>query len=56
MIKGVGRVRARVLWNAGLRGIESVRRAPLAQLERMLGPKLAKTIKEAKLKDIREKV
>jgi helicase len=56
MIKGVGRARARMLWKSKLRSVEEVRKAPIQLLQELLGPRLAKTIKEAKLKEIREEV
>ncbi len=47
-LEGVGRVRARVLFNAGLRTLDDLRRAPLEQLIGLplIGPKVAKRIKD----------
>jgi len=47
-IKGIGRVRARVLYNSGLTGIAEIKRAPLQRLVALplIGPHLAKSIKE----------
>ncbi len=47
-LKGVGRVRARVLYNAGLKNLGDLKRAPFEKLTilPMIGPKLAKSIKE----------
>jgi len=47
-LKGIGRVRARVLYNSGLTGIAEIKRAPLQRLVALplIGPHLAKSIKE----------
>ena len=47
-IKGIGRVRARILYNAGFKGVEDLRRAPLERLMEVpnIGSKLAMKIKE----------
>jgi len=47
-LDGVGRVRARVLYNAGLRSVEDLKRAPLPKLTGLplIGPRLAQKIKE----------
>ena len=47
-LKGIGRVRARVLYNSGLTGIAEIKRAPLQRLVALplIGPRLAKSIKE----------
>jgi len=44
-LKGVGRVRARMLHTSGLRGLEDLRRIPQASLERIMGPGVARQIK-----------
>jgi helicase len=44
-LKGVGRVRARMLYSSGLRSLEELRRVPQASLERIIGPKVARQIK-----------
>jgi helicase len=47
-LEGVGRVRARLLYNSGLRSVDDVKRAPLRKLTGLplIGPRLAKKIKE----------
>ena len=47
-LKGIGRMRGRMLFNAGLRAIEDLKRASIPQLTSipLIGPQLAKTIKE----------
>lgn len=45
-IKGVGRVRARMLYNNGITSIAEVGRAPIEQLTKLLGPNVAKRVKE----------
>jgi len=47
-LKGVGRVRGRILYNARLRTIEDVKHAPIGKLTSLplIGPRLAKKIKE----------
>ena len=47
-LKGIGRIRARVLFNSGLTGIAELKRAPLQRLVALplIGPRLAKSIKE----------
>jgi helicase len=47
-LKGIGRVRARVLYNSGLTGISELKRAQLQRLVALplIGPRLAKSIKE----------
>lgn len=47
-LQGIGRVRARVLYNAGYKSIAELRRAPLRRLVEipLIGPKLARLIKE----------
>lgn len=47
-LKGIGRVRAQVLYNSGLTTPAKLKRAPLRQLTSLplIGAKLAKTIKE----------
>ena len=45
-LRGVGRVRARILWNHGLKRLDDLRKVPLETLERVLGPKVAREIKE----------
>jgi helicase len=47
-LEGIGRVRARILYNAGLRTIEDLKRATISRLMELplIGPKIAKSIKE----------
>jgi helicase len=47
-LEGVGRARARVLYNSGLRSVDDVKRAPLRKLTGLplIGPRLAQKIKE----------
>jgi helicase len=46
VLKGVGRVRARTLYNNGLRKLDDLRKVPLESLERIISPKIAREIKE----------
>ncbi|MCX6814590.1 MAG: DEAD/DEAH box helicase [Candidatus Aenigmarchaeota archaeon] len=46
VLRGVGRVRARTLYNSGLRKLDDLRKIPLESLERIIGPKVAREIKE----------
>ncbi|MFH0956757.1 MAG: helicase-related protein, partial [Candidatus Aenigmatarchaeota archaeon] len=43
-LKGIGRVRARSLYNNGYRTLESLRGAPLTSLANILGPNIAKDV------------
>jgi helicase len=47
-LQGIGRVRAKVLYNSGFKSAASLKVAPLARLVEipLIGPRLAKTIKE----------
>ncbi len=47
-LDGIGRARARILYNSGLRSLEDVKRAPLGKLTGLplIGPRLAQKIKE----------
>jgi helicase len=45
-IKNVGRVRARLLFNAGYGTIKEVKKAPLSELSPLLGKKVAQSIKQ----------
>jgi helicase len=47
-LEGIGRVRARILYNSGLRTIKDLKETPLQKLISLplIGPKLAKKIKE----------
>jgi helicase len=47
-LEGIGRVRARILFNSGLRTVEALKTAPIEKLTNLplIGPKLAKKIKE----------
>jgi len=47
-LEGIGRVRARILYNAGLKTLDDLKKAPIGQLTSLplIGPKLAKKIKD----------
>ena len=47
-LRGIGRVRARVLYNSGFTTVASLKRAPVGRLVEipLIGPRLAKVIKE----------
>jgi helicase len=47
-LEGIGRVRARILHNAGLRMLDDLKKAPIDQLTSLplIGPKIAKKIKD----------
>lgn len=47
-LEGIGRVRARTLYNAGLKTLDDLKKAPIEQLTSLplIGPKLAKKIKD----------
>ena len=45
-VKGIGRVRARKLYNLNIRNIGDLRKAPLERLERILGKKTALKVKQ----------
>jgi helicase len=47
-LEGVGRVRGRIIYNAGYKTIEDIKHAPLDDLTNLplIGPRLAKKIKE----------
>ncbi len=47
-LKGIGRVRARILYNSGLKTLKDLKTAPIEKLTSLpsIGPKLAKNIKE----------
>ena len=47
-LQGVGRVRGRIMFNAGFQTIEAIKHAPLEDLTNLplIGPRLAKKIKE----------
>ncbi|NOX71509.1 MAG: DEAD/DEAH box helicase [Candidatus Micrarchaeota archaeon] len=45
-IKGIGRVRARMLYTSGIRTIDDLKKMPYERLRKMLGEKTAKAIKE----------
>jgi len=44
-IEGIGKVRARKLYNYGIKTIEQLRKIPLATLAIILGPKIAENVK-----------
>jgi len=47
-LEGIGRVRARIMYNAGLKSIQDLQRVPLDKLTELplIGPRIAKRIKE----------
>jgi len=45
-LKNIGRVRARRLYSAGLNSIQKLRNIPLESLSRLIGPKIAYSIKQ----------
>ena len=46
MLKGVGRARARLLFGSNLRSLAELRKVPLESLSKIIGPKVAKDIKD----------
>ncbi len=44
-LEGIGRVRARILFNAGFKTLEDLQRAPLRRLAELVGPTVAKNVK-----------
>jgi helicase len=45
-LKGIGRIRARLLYNAGLKKLADLRKVPTESLAKLVGPKIAADIKE----------
>ena len=45
-LKGIGRVRARQHYNSNLKSLDSLRKVSLTSLERIIGPKTAKQVKD----------
>ena len=45
-LRGIGRVRARMLYNNGFRKIADLRKASLQQIERVIGSKVAESVKK----------
>ena len=47
-LEGIGRMRARVLYDAGFRSVDDLKRAPIEKLTSLplIGPRIAKRIKE----------
>lgn len=47
-LEGIGRVRARILYNAGLKNLDDLKKAPIERLTSLplIGPRLAKKIKD----------
>ena len=45
-LKGIGRARARMLYRSGLKSIDDLRKVPLESLEKALGPKTARDVKD----------
>ncbi len=52
-LKGIGRVRARSLYSSKLRKLSDLRKVPLESLSRLIGPKLARSVKD-QLNELRE--
>jgi len=52
---GIGRVRARKLFIHGIKTIEQLRKIPLATLSFILGPKIAKKVKDQLAIDEKQK-
>ncbi len=45
-LEGIGRVKARKLYNAGIKTLSDLRKIPLQTLEKLIGPKTARKVKE----------
>jgi helicase len=45
-LKGIGRVKARTIYNSGIKSLAELRKVPLDSLERIVGPKTARNIKK----------
>lgn len=45
-LRGVGRARARTLYKSNLKGLADLRKVPLESLEKILGPKMARDVKD----------
>jgi len=56
MIKGIGRVRARLLFRNGIKTPSDIKGVPIETLEKLLGPKMAKNVKEAIDENLEEKM
>jgi helicase len=55
-LKDIGRVRARILWKNNLRSLSDLRKIPYEALSLIIGPKIAKSIKDqVEGKEIKEK-
>ncbi|UCC91225.1 MAG: DEAD/DEAH box helicase [Candidatus Aenigmatarchaeota archaeon] len=52
-LKGIGRVRARILHSSNLRKLSDLRKVPLQSLSRLIGPKLARSVKD-QLNELKE--
>jgi helicase len=52
-LKGIGRVRARLLYNSNIRTLSKLRKIPIESLSRLIGPKLARSTKE-QLNELKE--
>jgi helicase len=44
-LKGVGRVRSRILYNSNIKSLSDLRKIPIESLSRIIGPKIAMDIK-----------
>ncbi|MEM7819705.1 MAG: DEAD/DEAH box helicase [Candidatus Aenigmatarchaeota archaeon] len=55
-IKGIGRVRARLLYNSGIKNPFDIKNVSIEKLEKILGPKTAKNIKEFLNEELEDKL
>jgi helicase len=56
-LEGIGRARARKLYNHGIKSIEILRKIPIQTLSLIIGPKIAEKIKEQVSKeDLNQKI
>lgn len=52
-LKGIGRIRARMLNSSGLKKLSDLRKVPLQSLSRLIGPKIARDVKD-QLNELKE--
>jgi len=45
-LKGIGRVKSRALFHSGIKSLSQLKKAPMETVERLVGPKTARSIKE----------
>lgn len=55
-IRGIGRVRARLLFRNGIKTVSDVQNAPAERLEHILGKKVAQSLKETLQQDVAERM